>query len=463
MLFLILEMRNLEVEILKLEIRNLEVEVLKPSPHNTPLFKDRKSSGPQTDSTYKHIHISFSISYHPQNQIMNKEHEEKQDSETEGEYNDIGKKYEVNGMKITSNNNNTQSRQSQSTGEVKITRVEELERIINENSYVIDEEKIIKHLEKFFKSLRQEEEFYKAGEVEIKYSGELVPDVIRLVSAGTKVLDAILYSLLGNDKSSRRIFSFVQVTDLTNEEVAQNIVKSKRAFLSAIVLLFVQGYLPSRSGEDKRSVPLFLNKEIYTGEPIDSLTSIGKNLSVAPTSKFPAKVLLNIDVNILPVPLATRCKLYVSGNKAVRYARYVASCEKRQENEIKNGDDLATVTKKFEDNNRLKLAKGITDFLATLIGNMKAQLRVHPQSPNRPTIKNFSLKLTNAILHTLSPAGRQEMVAKIDRDKREAFKKDENLYGVVRNGVRYWDVLSNAEADFAELSVLTLKIVYGVS
>nr|BAT70020.1 50 kDa nucleocapsid protein [Blueberry mosaic associated virus] len=346
-------------------------------------------------------------------------------------------------------------------GVEKITDIEIVKDTIKKSSYKIDVDAIKKHLENFLKSVTIENEAYTTGEVVIKFFKEKLTDVGMLVASGTKILDALMFVAMHDNEEAKGIFSFMEVKELSALSIAENMSQAKKAIQAAGVLVYINGGLPPNKGTDTRPVPKFVKEFIYQNE-IGGLIAIGEQLSSGNTRKFPAKVFLNVDLNSFPLPVATRCKLAIAGNKAVRYAVFAGSCQKASMISAQGITTVEAMENVMKVNARRKLAIEIADFLRTLSGAVEAQKRMHPLSPNKPTIKDLTLKLTRAIIESLSTTGLAQLYEKMEASNNNAFMKDTNFAGTEADGKRTWHIVVNSDAEFAELSVGSLKAMYGI-
>nr|DBA06932.1 TPA_asm: coat protein [Lithospermum ophiovirus] len=332
---------------------------------------------------------------------------------------------------------------------------------VKKDSYQIDTKSIEAHLLKFLESVTTEDEGYLTKEISIFYYKQKTYEIQSLVGAGTKILDALLFVSMKDNPEAQGMFNERAVDNLTSMTVGKNVQDAKRAIQAAAVLVYIQGSLPKNFDDDKKPVPKFIKENIYKGD-IGNLNAIGKNLSSASTSKFPARVFLNVDINRFPVPVATRAKLSIAGNKGIRYAIFAGTCMKEELfiiGEEMKGPEVAKLTAM---NNRIQLAIAISDFMRGLSGNTTAQLRMHPLSPNKPVVKGFLLKITRAIIESLSVEGRISLFNKMESAKNSSFLNDSNFAGEDIAGVRVWRILDNPDADFSDMSVNTLKGIYGV-
>lgn len=166
-----------------------------------------------------------------------------------------------------------------------------------------------KHLVKCIPSLDN----YTAGEVKIYYhvGGETDPQ--QLISAGTKVLDAILYCALKDDGKSNAIFSLNQSTVPDPQTASEIYHKSMNAFLAGLMLFVIRGSLPAKG--DSGQVVKFISSRI---QQYKSVGEIGDRLSSAPTHKFPAVTLLSISLSSFPDQVVGRLGLSTAGRKFVK-------------------------------------------------------------------------------------------------------------------------------------------------
>nr|DBA06857.1 TPA_asm: coat protein [Adonis ophiovirus] len=348
------------------------------------------------------------------------------------------------------------------SSDIILSSKEDITKAIDQQSYTMDMEKLKATLEKFVRTIRLEDETYKQGDLPIFHFGDRLADVPMLIAAGTKILDAIAFASMREDAANNGLFVEKEVKEgITEREIVMNTKKGKRALQAGIVLVFVQGSLPGNKAHEDRKVPNFIIDKLYEGENI-SMDEIAKDLSAVSTVKFPARVLLQMNLDLLPLPVASRCKLNVAGNRGIRYAVYAASFDKREELAISDDTPVSAMYQKMEENKKIKLARELRETLASLDGCYKNQLVMHPLSESKPSTKNFTLKLTCAIIFSLSKSGRKAMAEKIISDKNEAFKRDIHFFGTGDAEKRDWPILKNIDADFSGLSVEGLKNIYKI-
>jgi len=357
------------------------------------------------------------------------------------------------------------SQEKETTHHVKLTArsesikdLEAFNTLILKDSFRVSPEQIKEHLQRFINTIPKNGEGYYSGEVQIFYYKQLEKNTEKLVGAGTAVLDAILYCSTNDE--GKGIFMFNEIKELTTAAVSSNLSKAKAAILAAVVLVYIQGGLPPSSGVDRRPIPKFVQGLVKTWAK--SLVDIGTALSSTDTKKFPEAVFLQLPLKDLPPAVASRCRLNIAGNRAVRYAKFAAPFERATKKAV-----LATMTPvqladTLSFNNRIQHAVDIADFLISVDGKEEALMKMHPLSPNRPTVKNLTAKLTRAILESLSLTGRLSMIAKIDDQAIAAFKADDDLYGALEGDIREWSVLSDSEKDFSDLTIAVLKGYYGM-
>nr|DBA06911.1 TPA_asm: coat protein [Gentiana ophiovirus] len=348
----------------------------------------------------------------------------------------------------------------ESVGEEKIKDSETFKLHVNKAGIIVTAESIREHLEKFLSTASSEDKAYSNGEIIIKYFNDNENSVEHLIAAGTMVLDAILYCSYKNDQVVNGIFKKIMVTELKPSVMAQNLSLGKKSILSATALVFITGNLPPKDLSDSRPVPKFI-RNLYNSE-VDKLSTIAGYLSVADPKKFPAKAFLNIDLNKIDVATASRCKLSIAGNKAVRYADYIGNFDQAVIPGVAGKLDADEATRAVKKKDRVERARELTEFLRSLVGNVKAQLRMHPLSADKPTVKNLTLKLTRACLESLSLKGRLEMREKIVKNQNNSFKSDVNFFGMGEGKDAHWPLIENVDADFMDISVVGLKAIYGV-
>nr|DBA06873.1 TPA_asm: coat protein [Arctotis ophiovirus] len=345
----------------------------------------------------------------------------------------------------------------------KLTKKEEITETIKQQSYTLELTRLKEVLEAFVKTITLEDEAYRQGDIFVRYLGSRDDDITMLIAAGTKILDALIFYSLKHEVANSSLFIEERVEEgISEKEIVSNVREGKRALQAGIVLVYIQGSLPGSKTSEGRKVPNFIVDKLYDGESV-TMEKIGKELSNVSTAKFPAKVLLQMNIDLLPVPVASRCKLNVAGNRAIRYAVFASGFEEAEEVEITETTPRVAIAAIMEGNRKLKLSKELKKSLTSLDGCYKNQLVMHPLSDVKPTIKNFTLKLTCAIVFSLSKNGRKAMAEKIIADKNEAFKRDLNFFGTGEGNEREWLVIRNVDADFGGLSAEGLKNIYKVA
>lgn len=339
-----------------------------------------------------------------------------------------------------------------------IKDLEDFNTLILKDSFRVSPEQIKEHLQRFINTIPKNGEGYYSGEVQIFYYKQLEKNTEKLVGAGTAVLDAILFC--STTEEGKGIFMFNEVKELTTADVSANLSKAKAAILAAVVLVYIQGGLPPSSGIDKRPIPKFVQGLVK--QWAKSLVDIGAALSSTDTKKFPEAVFLQLPLKDLPAAVASRCRLNIAGNRAVRYAKFAAPFERAVKKTVLATMNPVQLADTLSYNARVQHAIDIADFLISVDGKEEALMKMHPLSPNRPTVKNLTAKLTRAILESLSLTGRLSMIAKIDDQSIAAFKADDDLYGNMEGDVREWGVLTDSEKDFSDFTIAVLKGYYGM-
>ncbi|AAT08133.1 coat protein, partial [Tulip mild mottle mosaic virus] len=339
------------------------------------------------------------------------------------------------------------------TGEKFAFSAAKVKELIEGKSLTLDQDKIQKVLEDYVKNLPRTAETYKPKEIEIKYFKGVELNVSSLLSAGTRILDAVLYSTYKDSNEHNFIFDVkVLSPDFVDSKVlVSNIETGNRAIKAAFCLVYNQGGLPSKTNEE-RPLSKFIRETIFREKDLKS-NDLCALLSSADPSLFPSQVFLKIALENLPTEVSSRCKMSIAGNKAMRYALLAQKFDK---DEVAVPDPMtATAGAEYmQKKEKLEKAKKIVDVLCSLASDFQSQVRMHPLSPERSSRKNFTLQLTCAIVTSLSYKGRIEMRKAIEEKKIEAFKRDENIFGKLNAvGNPIFPVLTNSEADFSELSV----------
>nr|AAU12876.1 coat protein [Mirafiori lettuce big-vein virus]AAW82345.1 coat protein [Mirafiori lettuce big-vein virus]AAW82347.1 coat protein [Mirafiori lettuce big-vein virus]AAW82348.1 coat protein [Mirafiori lettuce big-vein virus] len=338
------------------------------------------------------------------------------------------------------------------------TKVKEL---IEGKSLTLDQDKIQKVLEEYVKNLPRTAETYKPKEIEIKYFKGVEFSVSSLLSSGTKILDAILYSTYKDSAEHNFIFDVkVLSPDFIDSKIlVNNIETGNRAIKSAFCLVYNQGGLPSKTSEE-RPLSKFVRETIFREKDLKA-NELCDHLSSADPSLFPSQVFLKISLENLPTEVSSRCKMSIAGNKAMRYALLAQKFDK-DEVPVPTEVNPTTSSEYMQRKEKVEKAKKIVDVLCSLASDFQAQVKMHPLSPERSSRKNFTLQLTSAIVTSLSYKGRLDMRKAIEEKKIEAFKRDENIFGRLNAlGQPTFPVLTNADADFSELSVEAVKTAYG--
>nr|DBA06917.1 TPA_asm: coat protein [Holcus ophiovirus] len=340
--------------------------------------------------------------------------------------------------------------------------------VVNEmiqiKSLSMDAGKIKSILENYIVNLPKTAETYKTGDILVFWFKGVALSISSLLSAGTRILDAVMYMAYKDSSEHNFIFATTELKPGTVNatDISKKIENGNKAIKAAFCLIYTQGELPSKSTEEKQ-LPKFVRETLFKGYQGFSSNVLVDMLSSADPSLFPAEVFLGIELTQLPNEVASRCKMSVAGNKAIRYAMLAQRFEKNNVTAPRSGDQ-AEILRFSAEVEKLNKAKSITDLLSSLGSNFEAQKRMHPKSASRPTRKNFTLQMTCAIIYSLSPKGRDDLRKTIDEGKIESFKRDPNFYGSINqiHEVTH-NVLMNKEADFSELSVDAIRIAYGLS
>jgi hypothetical protein len=341
--------------------------------------------------------------------------------------------------------------------------VSKLKEVIEGKTFSIDQEKVKETLEKYIKDLPRTAESYSSESIEIMSFKGVEISISSLLSAGTKILDAILYLTYKDSIEQSAIFKVKELNPKTIivSELQENINIGNKSIKAAFCCVYNQGSLPSKTSED-RNLSKFIKETLFRDSKLTS-QKFASHLSSSDPTYFPASIFLKISFDHLPSEVASRCKMAVAGNKAIRYA---ILAKRFEQNSIPDRKDMSTEEMRDHMNQMTKLEKAIkiTETLSTLGSNFEAQKRMHPLSTTRQTRKNFSLQLTCAIVHSLSPRGRAAMRKEIEEKNIAAFKRDDNIFGK-KNALDevFFPVLTSSDADFSELSVEAVKAAYGLT
>jgi hypothetical protein len=341
--------------------------------------------------------------------------------------------------------------------------VKSIKEIIAGKFVALDSSKIRHALESYLNELPKTAETYKVGEVKIlKFEG-METTIAGLLSAGTKVLDALLYVTYQNSLEHNFIFKVDQVTPkkVKKSEISMNVMIGNKAIKAAFCLVYNQGYLPTKTN-DERNLSKFVKETIFRDKDLTS-NKLCEYLSCTDPTFFPSSVFLDIDLTLLPSEVSSRCKMSIAGNKAIRYAMFAKKFEQATV-EQPTDSTVNSMSEYMRETAKIEKAKAITELLSSLGSKFDAQKRMHPLSPARLIRKNFTLQLTCAIVTSLSKTGRESMRKMIEAKDIAAFKRDENIFGVstVTRMISF-PVLLNSDADFSELSVESVKMAYGVT
>nr|DBA06912.1 TPA_asm: coat protein [Gymnadenia ophiovirus_den] len=370
-------------------------------------------------------------------------------------------------MDNQSNNNAGGSRMNNTTpgliGETRRVPLDRLSEILDSHCIDIKEDLIRATLEDYVSTIPKYAEPYLNGEITIFYYSNVGLSIKNLVAAGTKILDAVLYYSYQGLDSNQSIFSMKELgdTDFDPKEAVERISNSHKAIKGAFATIYNQGYLPM-DGSVERGLSQFVKVTLFGNANFTS-SDLAKMLSSANTQKFPSQVFLNINIERLPTDVASRCKMSIAGNRVVRYAMLAKGFERAPVPNTMGINDNLQNQRAMREYKKWETATEIVDFLCSISADWKSQLKMHPLNPQKPTIKNFTLKLTHAVLFSLSQIGRQIMRGKIVSDKIEAFKKDENFYGKTdASGNLVYAIFVDPNADFSDMSVGTVRGAYGI-
>nr|DAF42467.1 TPA_exp: coat protein [Dactylorhiza hatagirea ophiovirus] len=357
----------------------------------------------------------------------------------------------------TSRNNDTIPRTIPET-RIPISRLSE---VLDCHSIEVREDLIKTTLERYVNSIPKTAEPYLSGEIKIFHFQGIERSIKNLIAAGTLVLDAVLYYSYENIPGNQVIFKVIENSDKDFDPslAVERISTSHKAIKAAFTTVYNQGYLPA-SGGVERGLSQFVKITLFNDQHMTS-SKLAALLSSASTLKFPAQVFLKIDIDTLPTDVASRCKMSIAGNRVIRYAVLAKSFERAAQPVMGATTDRYLVGKFYKDNRKWEVATGIVDYLVSIAADWKSQIKMHPLNAQRPTFKNFTLKLTHAVLYSLSQDGRTSMRGKIVSDKIEAFKKDENFFGKAdASGAVTYEIFSNPDADFSAMSPESVRGAY---
>jgi hypothetical protein len=341
---------------------------------------------------------------------------------------------------------------------------EEMKKMIQVKSLTIDSSKIKEVLEAYVKDLPKTAETYKAGDISIFWYAGVEDSISSLLSAGTKILDAIMYMAYKTSKDHNFIFVTKELSPkkVNSIEIAKRMDEGKKALLASFCMVYNQGSLPSKT-TDEKNLSKFIKETLFKGTKDLTSNKLVEMLSTADPGLFPAGIFLEIDLKFLPTEVASRCKMSVAGNRAVRYATLSMKFE-RNTIEKPTSADTDAIIKYSAELAKLNKAQQMVDTLSALASDFEAQKLMNPSNPKRTVRKNLTLQLTCAIITSLSAKGRADLRKAINEGKIEAFKRDTNFYGTM-NQINEPEhrVLFDSEADFSELSVDAIKTAWGKS
>nr|DBA06944.1 TPA_asm: coat protein [Pseudolycopodiella ophiovirus] len=329
--------------------------------------------------------------------------------------------------------------------------------VMQESKFKFDADKVVKVMNDYITSI-PESETYKAGEVKVTILEDSPVSVHNLIAAGTLVLDAIIYMAMHQEEEAKYLFEITTIQELEFNSVMSNLQTAKCAFISTIILIFTRGSMPAKVGmASKRPLIKLICEDLEYGMDATE-QSVALDLTCSNPMKFPSSVFLKINIKDLPSKFFSRIRLSPAGNKVIKYAELASRFDKAVA-PISDPPKMEDLIEKGNLEHALKLVKGLKDRQ----GNFEAQMMLHPLNPNKKVPVGFALKMTKAILHTLSESGRVAMRKHIDSKKILAFQKDLNFYGSTdQAGEVTWEILSDQNVNFMDVSLEMLDSIFKV-
>nr|DBA06930.1 TPA_asm: coat protein [Lepidozia ophiovirus_sela] len=332
---------------------------------------------------------------------------------------------------------------------------ENIEAMLASSAFKMEIKILVEKMNEFAKTIPEDEK-YNMGEVSIRLLKGAKVSVHNLVAAGTLVLDAVLYSSYHEDQAALYMFAIEELEEISMEEVSVSVDHARKAFIAALVLIYNRGSMPTYTSDESNQKPLIklLRENLYHDE-LTTESEVAKYLSCTTTRKFPARSLLDVNIDGLPPQYVSRMKLAVAGNRVVKYAEHASlfaqSSSKIDANAKLSADELAA-------HQKIVKAHELVDALRSRSGNFHAQLKLHPLNPNKSVPVGFTMKMTSAILHSLTEAGRLALVKHFQDKDMRSFLKDKNImgsYDALNN--RTWPILNDENGNFMGLTKDTVN------
>nr|DBA06965.1 TPA_asm: coat protein [Viola ophiovirus] len=330
-------------------------------------------------------------------------------------------------------------------------------------NFQVDASRVKAELEKFYNNLPADGQGYSANEVKIFRFGDLDSEfsLCELLGAGTKPLDALLFVSLATDEKSNGMFDIHKIESYAEEDMSFNIRQGRGLIRACTIMVWIQGFLPSIDSTDTRPIPAYLLKHLIELN-VTKMQDLPELLSCTSTRKFCQKIFFEINLNILPLNDASRCKLSVAGNKIVKYAISASRFERRGIPAFIPGGTEAENLRNNAERKKVKQAFCILEYLLAVQTDLEAMKKMHPMSPERPTTPGLTRKITCAIIYSLTDKGRVDLYNHLKQKQNTAFLQDETLVGKPGEpGRRVYPELNTPEGDFSSITVETLKNMYG--
>nr|DBA06926.1 TPA_asm: coat protein [Lepidozia ophiovirus_pli] len=330
-----------------------------------------------------------------------------------------------------------------------------IEAMLASSAFKMEIKTLVEKMNEFAQTIPEDEK-YNMGEVHVRVLKGAKVSVHNLVAAGTLVLDAALYSSYHEDQSALYMFNVEEIDEISMEEVSASVDYARKAFIAVLVLIYNRGNMPTYSGDETNQKPLIkLLRENLFHDEMTTESEVAQLLSCTTTRKFPARSLLNVNIDGLPSQYVSRMKLAVAGNRVVKYAEHASlfeqSSSKIDANDKLSADELAS-------HQKIVKAHELVDALRSRSGNFQAQLKLHPLNPNKSVPVGFTMKMTSAILHSLTENGRLALVKHFQDKDMRSFLKDKNIMGSYDAlNQRTWPILNDENGNFMGLTRETVN------
>jgi len=311
---------------------------------------------------------------------------------------------------------------------------DDLAALCDEEQVVVTPDEVLDAINSFIETI-PEIEGYNKGEIKLYVFSQSHFGLSQMVGAGTAILDAILYLAVGVKYPD--IFSVRPAMSKTATDVSGFIARARGVFISWSILIMCRGSHPDVTNTT-RPLPAICLKDALVGMNINNEKELALECSSAPLKKFPSSVMMQANVKSLPERFYQRIVLAPAGCRAIRYAMLASTFPKRSDT---------------------PLAKEIAEYLVSVANHREVQLNLHPMRdlPEIVKIPKFTLKMTRAIMESLTPEGRNSFVDSIMGGRMESFKKDPSFSKVKMGRTSNFAILNDVEASFDGLTLDLIK------